>query len=147
VWAKPAVILALLWAIGEGFLVTLAALHDIPASLEDAARVDGASAWGVLRHVTLPLLAPILLLLTLRDAILVLQESLTVISFMTQGGPSYATFTLPQFIYEQAFGLLSFGTAGAALWVLYLLTGLVIVLLYIIARQWNVQATEETLLL
>lgn len=147
VWAKPAVILALLWAIGEGFLVSLAALHDLPAGLEDAARVDGASAWGVLRHVTLPLLAPILLLLTLRDAILVLQESLTVITFMTQGGPYYATFTLPQFIYEQAFGLLSFGTAGAALWILYLLTGVVIVLLYTIARQWNVQATEETLLL
>jgi multiple sugar transport system permease protein len=146
-WAKPAIILALLWAIGEGFLVSLAALHDLPAELEDAARVDGASAWGVLRHVTLPILAPILLLLALRDAILVFQESLTVTTFMTQGGPYYASFTLSQFIYEQAFGLLSFGTAGAALWVLYLLTGVVILLLYIIAHQWDVQTTEESLLL
>ncbi|MFQ5436776.1 MAG: carbohydrate ABC transporter permease, partial [Anaerolineae bacterium] len=62
-WAKPALALMVLWQIGEGFLVSLAALQDLPDELEDAARMDGAGTWGILRHITLPLVAPILLLL------------------------------------------------------------------------------------
>ena len=146
-WAKPGVALALLWAIGEGFLVSLAALHDIPPALEDAARVDGATAWGVLRHITLPMVAPVLLILSFRDAAWLLQESFTTVWLMTQGGPYYATFTLTQFIYEQGFGLLSFGTASAALWMLYALTGGVIVVLYSVARQWNLGSAEDALVL
>ena len=58
-----------------------------------------------------------------RDAVLLLQESFTTVWLMTQGGPYYATYTLPQFIGEQGFGLLSFGTASAALWVLVSVDG------------------------
>lgn len=146
-WAKPGIALALLWPIGEGFLVSLAALHDVPPELEDAAYVDGAGRGATLRHIILPLMAPILLLLTFRDAILILQESFTTIWLMTQGGPYYATYTLPLLIYEQGFGLFSFGTASAALWVLYLLTGGIVLVLYVIARQWDVDTTEEQFLL
>jgi multiple sugar transport system permease protein len=146
-WAKPGIALVLLWQIGEGFLVSLAALHDIPPELEDAARMDGAGSWAMLRHIILPLVAPILLLLTCRDAILILQESFTAVWLMTEGGPYYATYTLPLFIYERGFGLLSFGTAGAALWILYLLTGGVVLAIYLIAQQWQVGATEEPFLL
>ncbi len=142
-WAKAGIALALLWPIGEGFLVSLAALNDIPGSLEDSARLDGASAWDILRYITLPLVAPVLLILAFRDAIWLLQESFPTLWLMTQGGPYYATFTLPQFVYEQAFGLLSFGVASAALWVLYLLTGGVVMVLYLIARQWQIGAMGE----
>ncbi|MCA9978785.1 MAG: sugar ABC transporter permease, partial [Anaerolineales bacterium] len=58
-WARPSLILMSLWQIGEGFLVSLAALQDIPADLEDAAAMDGANSYQMLWHVTLPLLAPI----------------------------------------------------------------------------------------
>jgi multiple sugar transport system permease protein len=147
VWAKPGLALMALWQIGEGFLVSLAALYDIPDEIEDAARIDGAGAWPMVRYILLPLIAPILLLLTFRDAIFTFQESFTHIYFMTQGGPYYATFTLPLFIYEQGFGLRAFGTAGAALWVLYAITGLIVVALYIIAKQWNIGTTDETFIL
>lgn len=143
-WAKPALILMTFWQIGEGFLVCLAALQDIPPELEEVAQLDGASWWGIFRYITLPIVAPILLLLMLRDAILTFQESFTNIYFMTQGGPYYATYTLPLFIYEQGFDLLFFGIASAALWVLYALTGVVVFALIVIARQWNVGSTEET---
>ncbi|NJN54525.1 MAG: sugar ABC transporter permease [Anaerolineae bacterium] len=142
-WAKPGLILLLLWQIGEGFLVSLAALYDIPPELEEAARVDGAGSGPILRHIILPLIAPILLLLTLRDVVLVLQGSFTAVWLTTQGGPYYSTYTLPQFIYEQGFDLFSFGTASAALWVLYALTGGLVLLLLIVARQWQVGATED----
>lgn len=146
-WAKPGIALALLWQIGEGFIISLAALQDIPPELEDAAQVDGAAGWQLLQHIILPIIAPILLLLTFRDAILIFQESFTTIWLMTQGGPYYATYTLPLFIYEQGFDLLSFGTASAGLWVLYLLTGIIVVVLYIIAKQWQIGTTEEHFLL
>jgi multiple sugar transport system permease protein len=146
-WAKPALILMSFWQIGEGFLVSFAALQDMPPQLEDAAKIDGAGTWGILRHITLPLVAPILLLLTFRDAILSFQESFTYILLMTNGGPYYSTYTLPLFVYEQGFDLLQFGVASAALWVMYAVTGLIVVFLYIIARQWNIGTTDETFVL
>ena len=133
-----------LWQIGEGFLVSLAALQDVPPEIEDAARIDGAGTWRLFWHITLPLMAPILLLLSFRDAILTFQGSFASILLATAGGPYYATFALPLFIYEQAFDLLSFGTASVALWVMYGLTGLIVLCLYIIARQWNIGTTDET---
>lgn len=146
-WAKPGLVLLSLWQIGEGFLVCLAALQDIPASVDDAALVDGANTGQRFLYITLPLMSPILLLLTFRDAILTLQESFTTVFLTTSGGPYYATYTLPMLIYEQGFGLLLFGAASAALWVLYALTGLIVLALYIIARQWQIGTTEETFVL
>lgn len=146
-WAKPALALMSLWQIGEGFLVSLAALQDMPDEIEDAARVDGAGTWNIFWRITLPLVAPILLLLVFRDAILTFQNSFTTIFITTQGGPYYATYTLPYFIYEQGFDLLFFGSASAALWVLYGLSGLIVIMLYIIARQWNIGTTDETFVL
>ena len=146
-WAKPALALMSLWQIGEGFLVSLAVLQDAPPEIEDAARIDGAGVLGTFRYVIFPLAAPILLLLMFRDAILTFQESFVSIMLLTQGGPYYATYTLPLFVYEQAFDLLSFGTASAALWIMYLLTGLIVVVLYVVARQWQIGITEETFVL
>ena len=146
-WAKPGLVLMALWQIGEGFIVSLAALYDIPVDLEDAACIDGAGSWATLRHIILPIIAPILLLLTFRDAIFTFQESFTHIYLMTEGGPYYATYTLPLFIYEQGFDLRAFGTASAALWVMYAITGLIVVALYIIAKQWNIGTTEDSLVL
>jgi multiple sugar transport system permease protein len=136
-----------LWQIGEGFLVSLAALQDMPKEIEDAARVDGAGTLDILWRITLPLVAPILLLLLFRDAILTFQNSFATILLTTEGGPYYATYTLPLFIYEQGFDLLFFGTASAALWVLYALSGLIVIMLYLIARQWNIGTTDETFVL
>jgi multiple sugar transport system permease protein len=146
-WAKPGLVLLSLWQIGEGFLVCLAALQDIPTSVEDAAQVDGANALQRFFYLTFPLMAPILLLLTFRDAILTLQESFTTVFLITGGGPYYATYTLPMLIYEQGFGLLLFGAASAALWVMYVLTGLIVLALYFISRQWQIGTTEETFVL
>ena len=146
-WAKPGLVLMALWQIGEGFIVSMAALYDIPVDLEDAARIDGAGSWATLRHNTLPNIPPILHLLTSHDAIFIFQEYFTHIYLMTEGGPYYATFTLPLFIYEQGFDLRAFGTASAALWVMYAITGLIVVALYIIAKQWNIGTTEDSLVL
>lgn len=146
-WAKIGLALAMLWQIGEGFLVTLAALHDIPQDLEDSARADGANSFQYVTAIVLPMVSPILLILLLRDAILLLQESFVTTYLITDGGPYYATFTLPYFVYEQAFALYSFGTAGAALWVLYGLAGVVVLGLYVLGASWGVATDDESLVL
>ncbi|MCB0020626.1 MAG: sugar ABC transporter permease, partial [Anaerolineales bacterium] len=146
-WARPALVLMSLWQVGEGFLVSLAALQDLPDEIEDAARIDGAGSWGLFWQIALPLMAPILLLLMFRDAILTFQESFTTILLTTDGGPYYATYTLPMFVYEQGYDLQAFGTASAALWVVYGLTGAIVIALWVIARQWQIGTTDETFVL
>jgi multiple sugar transport system permease protein len=143
-WAKPALILMSLWQIGEGFIVSSAALSDIPSELKDVARIEGATSWNIFWTVTVPLMTPILLLLAFRDIIVLLQENLSTILLTTNGGPYYSTYTLPLFIYEQGFGLLSFGTASAATWGLYALSGLIIFVLYTLFGQRGTSLTDET---
>jgi multiple sugar transport system permease protein len=77
VTAKPALILMSLFQIGEGFVVLLAGLKDIPSDYYDAAAVDGGSRWQAFWHITLPLLKPWLVLLTFRDVILSFQNTFT----------------------------------------------------------------------
>jgi multiple sugar transport system permease protein len=146
-WAKIGLALATLWQIGEGFVVALAALHDIPRDVEDAARVDGANTFQFTTSIVIPLVTPILFILLLRDAILLLQESFVSTYLLTDGGPYYATTTLPYFVHEQAFDLFSFGTAGAALWVLYGIAGAVVLALYTIGKSWGVATDDEALVL
>jgi multiple sugar transport system permease protein len=145
-WAKPALILLSFWSIGEGFLICLAVLQDIPAEISDAATVDGANLLTTFGYITLPLVAPILALLAFRDIILTLQNSFVYITLTTAGSPYYATYTLPLFIYEQGFDLLFFGIASVGLWVLYGVTGLLIVGLYYIVNAWDIGITDETFL-
>lgn len=125
-WAKPGITLMSLWQIGEGFLVCLAALYAIPRAVEEAALVDGAGPLRRFEAIVLPLVAPWLLLLAARDIAVVTQESFVSIALTTDGGPYYATYTLPMFVYEQAFGLLAFGVAGAGLWALAMVTALLV---------------------
>jgi multiple sugar transport system permease protein len=125
-WARPGIVLMSLWQIGEGFLVCLAALLAVPPDLDEAARVDGAGAWRRFGAITLPLVAPWLLLLAARDVAVLAQESYVSIALTTGGGPYYATYTLPFFVQEQAFDLLAFGVAGVGLLALLLLTALLV---------------------
>jgi multiple sugar transport system permease protein len=115
--AKSVFVVMALFQIGEGLVVVLAGLQNIPPEYFAAAEVDGATRWQVARYITLPLLAPWLFLLTIRDLILSFQSVFTPSLIMTRGDPYYATLFLPLLIYEEAFDKLRFGPA-AAMWVL-----------------------------
>lgn len=73
--ALSAVALTALFQIGEGFVVLLAALRTVPAECRQASALDGAGRLATLRHITLPLMAPWLLLLTIRDIIVSVQST------------------------------------------------------------------------
>ncbi|MDP9491794.1 MAG: sugar ABC transporter permease, partial [Actinomycetota bacterium] len=67
--ARAAIIIMSLFTIGEGFVLLLVTRQGLPTELYDLAALEDATAWGVFRRVTLPLMAPILLLLLARDTI------------------------------------------------------------------------------
>lgn len=117
-WGARLTIVALsVFALGEGFLVTLAARRELPDELYDAARVEGARPLMRFRRITLPLLAPVLLLLAARDVLMSMQNALVPTLLLTRGGPLDATKTLPLLVYERGFreGELAEGAALAVL--------------------------------
>lgn len=135
--AQAAVILMLLFTVGEGFVLMLASLQEIPRDVYEAAALDGAAGDQQLRHITLPLLAPSLLLLTLRDIIFSFQASFVAAVIVTHGGPYYATTYLPYWIYRNSTEFARFGYAAAMTLVLYVVTAVIIGLLFWVARRWR----------
>jgi multiple sugar transport system permease protein len=136
--AKPALVLMALFTTGEGFLVLLAGLRNIPPELYDAAQVDGAGRWQSLRFITLPLLTPWLVLLAVRDVILSFQSSFTAAYLMTSGGPYYSTLFLPLLVYEEAFDRLRFGQGAAMMLILLAVTVVLVLLAYFLFEEgWH----------
>jgi multiple sugar transport system permease protein len=135
--ALPALALTALFQIGEGFVVVLAGLKAVPDEYHHAAALDGANRAAVLRHITLPLLAPWLLLLTLRDVIGSAQSTFTPALLMTGGGPYYATLFVPLLMYETAFDRFRFGQGAAMMLLLLLVVGALILLTYRAAGGWG----------
>lgn len=141
--AMLALLIMATWQLGEGFVVLLASLHEIPVGLMEASQLDGANAWQRFRHVTLPLLLPRLLLLTARDLIVSLQVNFVPTLLVTRGGPGYATLLLPLYTYQIAFDDLRFGYAAAVVWAMYLLTLIIIAGQSMLLRRQRYEGSFE----
>jgi multiple sugar transport system permease protein len=136
--ARRAVVIMSLFTIGEGFVVALAVRKGLPEELYELAAVEGARAWYVLGRITLPLMAPTLLLLLFRDTIFSFQANFVPALIVTQGGPPpYATTYLPLFVYQNAFEYLRYGYAAAATVVMFAATAAIVYVQYLIIRRWR----------
>lgn len=110
---KPSIILILTWAnFGGTILIYLAALGDIPSEQYEAAEMDGASPLQRIRHITLPMLYPTMIITFILQVIAVVQI-FTVPFLLTKGGPGNATITPVLIIYRKAFSNNDFGLASA----------------------------------
>ncbi len=120
-WAMPTIILFAVWKnFGYNMIIFLAGLQTIPEDLYEAARIDGASIAQQFRHITIPMLAPTLLLvgiLTLAGYFQLFAEPYV----MTQGGPLQSTVSVLYFMYEQGFKWWNLGSASAVAFLLFLL--------------------------
>ena len=118
-WAMPAIIMLAVWKnFGYNMIILLAGLQSIPEQLYEAARLDGASVWRQLRHVTLPMLAPIVAMvniLTIAGYFQLFAEPYV----MTQGGPLQSTVSVLYFMYEEGFKWWNLGSASAVAFVLF----------------------------
>jgi multiple sugar transport system permease protein len=139
--ARWAVILMGLFTIGEAFVIVLAVRATVPWELYELALVEGASPWQSMRWITLPLLAPALALLLLRDTILSFQASFVPALVLTEGGPPpYSTTYLPLFVYRNAFEYLRYGYAAAATLVLFMITAVVVLVQWRLLRRFRLDA-------
>lgn len=133
-WAMPAIIIFAVWKnFGYNMVILLAGLQTIPADLYEAARIDGANGWQRFRHVTLPALGPMLLLvgiLTMAGYFQLFAEPYV----MTQGGPVQSTVSVLYFMYDQGFKWWNLGFASAVAFALFLIMILFTALQYRFAR-------------
>ena len=135
--ARLTIVAIAVFALGEGFLVLLAARREVPPVLYDVARLEGARGAGLFRRVTLPLLTPVLALLSARDLVVSMQVTLVPVLLLTRGGPLGATKTLPFLVYERGFRELRFGDAAALALLLFVLTVVVVAVQFRLLRRWT----------
>jgi multiple sugar transport system permease protein len=118
--ALPALVVVATWgAAGSALLIYLAALQGVPASLYEAAEIDGSNLWQRIWHITLPTIRPIMLLMLVLQIIATMQvftEPFTI----TGGGPDNATLTVLILIYRYTFQDAEFGEASAMGVILFL---------------------------
>ena len=125
VLAMPSIIVMAVWRnLGFAMIVFLAGLQAIPSSLYEAAAIDGAGRWQGFRYVTLPMLRPTILFMTVITTIGYLQlfEEPFV---MTGGGPLDATLSVTMYMYQQGFTFFHQGYASSIAYVLFVIVAFV----------------------
>jgi multiple sugar transport system permease protein len=120
-WAKPAIIFMAAWGAGHAMVVFLAGLQDVPTSLYEASIIDGANFWQRLRHVTLPMISPVIYF-NLVIGIIGGFQAFTQALIMTDatGAPQQSTLFYVLQLYNVGFQDLRMGYASAMAWVLFL---------------------------
>ena len=135
--AKPSLILITLWSgIGVPMIIFLAGLQGVPQTLYEAASIDGAGTLSRFRHVTLPMLSPVIFFNLILGVIASFQGFFTVVFLTTGGGPVYATLIYVIYIYFRAFQDFKVGYAAALAWVLFLIIMAMTAIQFILARHW-----------
>ncbi len=121
-WALVAVAGVTIWQnLGLSFILMSAGLQGVPDDLLEAAEVDGASAWGRLRHVTIPLLSPTIFFTTIVGSILAFQ-AFGQIDLLTQGGPLRKTNVIVYAMYDAVFRQNNEGKAAVLSVALFVIT-------------------------
>lgn len=135
-WTLPAFVLMSLWGIGGGRMVIfLAGLQGISPTYYEAAELDGASSWRSFRHVTLPLLSPVMFFNLILGAIGSFQI-FTQAYVMTGGGPNNASLFYALNIFRNAFEYFKVGKASAMAWALFVILLAVTGLQLGVAKRW-----------
>lgn len=118
--AKMALVLALLWGVGQPMVIYLAGLTDIPRSYYEVAIVDGANWWQQTRNITIPLLSPVIYFNVIMACVGILQVfAVPFVMFGAQGDPLRSTLFYLMYMFDQAFRRLNMGYACAMAWLLF----------------------------
>ncbi len=135
-WAMPAIILLSVWTgIGYNAILYLAGLQGIGKGYYEAARLDGANAWQLFRHVTWPLVSPTTLFIFTMSVIGGFQV-FTQIFMMTAGNPRPQTMVWVYHIYSQAFTSFKMGYASALAVILFLVILAVTLAQLAFSKRW-----------
>jgi len=119
--AMGSLVLMSLWFVGGAVVIYSAALRDVPATLYEAAHLDGMGRWTRFRHVTLPMISPAILFNVVMSLIWSLQV-FAVPLVMTNGGPENSTLVYSMYVFKNAFEYGRMGYASALAWVQVVVT-------------------------
>lgn len=126
-WAKPTLILLGLWQVGTTTAIYLAGLQGVPHELYEAAMIDGAGRWSRLRHVTLPMISPVVAFNTITALIFMFQyftQAYVVSSLSTpgsMGGVEDSLLFYAVYLFQTGFIFLNMGYASAMAWLLFVI--------------------------
>ncbi len=140
----PALVMIGIWGIGAGIIVNLAGLRGIPTELYDAARIDGAGWWASLRHVTLPLMTPIIfytLILAVVDVLQYFLVPLVINNGTGEPGGTTAFFNL--YLYKNFFTYQNMAYGATLAWLLFIVTLAITLVLFRTSRRWVYYAGER----
>jgi len=128
-WTFYSFVFMALWGVGGSMVIYLAGLKDIPLFLYEAATIDGASPIQRLRHVTLPMMTPVIFFNLVMGIIGAFQTFTQAYVITPGGGPEDSTYFYSLYLYNRAWKYLDMGYASAMAWMLFIviivLTGLV----------------------
>lgn len=136
-WARPTMILLALWVIGNQVILYLAGLQDVPQDLYDAANVDGANFYHKFRHVTLPMMTPVIFFHLVTSVIGALQ--FFAVPYIMTGGtgfPANSTLFYSIYLYKNAFQYFQMGYASAMAWLLFVVTLIITLIIFRTSRGW-----------
>ena len=124
-----------IWQFGSSMLIFVSALKQIPNTLYEAARVDGARRLGLFRYITLPLLTPTIhfnLIMQMISGFLVFTQ----VAVITNGEPVNQTMVLALYMYKQTFVYNKAGYGSAIAWVTLILISVVTIILFATKHLW-----------
>jgi multiple sugar transport system permease protein len=133
-WSMPALILMASWRnFGTAMIIFLAGLQAVPWMLHEAAAIDGAGTWQRFRHITLPMLRPTILFVSVTTGIGYLQffEEPFV---MTNGGPLNSTISMSMYTYKQ-FGFGNYGYAASLSYIIFIVIAVVTAIQFRLLRE------------
>jgi multiple sugar transport system permease protein len=142
-YTKPGVALIGLWGIGQTMIIFLAALLDVPKQLYEAAEIEGASPWQRFRHVTLPMISPVIFFSLVIGMIQGFQY-FTQAYVISRSGDQTRPVGYPQdsllfylsHLYQQGFEGFHMGYAAALSWVMFIVTMTCTIALIRSSRRW-----------
>lgn len=135
-WAMIMVVVMSVWqGVGYNMLIFSAALEQLPESVMEAARIDGASGLRMQLSVVIPMISPAIFFATIMTMITALQVFVQP-QLLTGGGPGNATQPLVQFIYNQGFKFQELGLAAAGAWILFALIIIITALQFGAQKKW-----------
>jgi ABC-type sugar transport system permease subunit len=135
VWIYPALSLIGLWGVGNFMLINLAGLQSVPTELYEASRIDGAGAWRQFRHITIPMISPILLynlVIALVGTFQYFTQAYTITN--GRGDPNNATLFINLDLFREAFNFNKMGYGAAIAWLLFVLVMVLTLAIFALAR-------------
>ena len=136
-WVYPSLVFIGLWGVGNAMIIFIAGMNSVPSSLYDASRIDGASEWQLFRHVTFPIITPVIFYNLVIALIGIFNYFL--VPFVLNNGsgdPNGRTLFYALYFFRQGFQFFNMGYAATLGWALFVVALIITGLLFWSAKYW-----------